>query len=114
MGFASYFEAISLRHAEAEVRSEAFVSPAGMLQPELAPALSAAYSRLRSYYIRISPDIVEQYQRGEWQTLSDRMDSISIVDPRNWTTTLSRIPGRIGPVFGRKAWQRSGDGSRRR
>ena len=37
-----------------------------------------------------------------------------IVDPRNWTTTLSRIPGRIGPVFGRKAWQRSGDGSRRR
>ena len=38
----------------------------------------------------------------------------SIVDPRNWTTTLSRIPGRIGPVFGRKAWQRSGDGSRRR
>ena len=40
--------------------------------------------------------------------------SICIVDPRNWTTTLSRIPGRIGPVFGRKAWQRSGDGSRRR
>jgi GNAT superfamily N-acetyltransferase len=36
-----------------------------------------------------------------------------IVDPRNWTTTLSRIPGRIGPVFGRKTWERSGDESRR-
>ncbi len=38
---------------------------------------------------------------------------LHIVDPRNWTTTLSRIPGRIGPVFGRKTWERSGDGSRR-
>ena len=36
-----------------------------------------------------------------------------MVDPRNWTTTWSRIPGRIGPVFGRKAWERNGDGSRR-
>jgi hypothetical protein len=30
-------------------------------------------------------------------------EKMCIVDPRNWTTTLSRIPGRIGPVFGRKA-----------
>ena len=37
----------------------------------------------------------------------------TIVDSRNWTTTLSRIPGKIGPVLGRKAWERSGDGSRR-
>ena len=37
----------------------------------------------------------------------------AIVDPRNWTTTLSRIPGKIGPVLGRKAWERSGDGSKR-
>jgi hypothetical protein len=36
-----------------------------------------------------------------------------IVDPENWTTTLSRIPGRIGPDFGGKTWERSGDGSRR-
>jgi len=42
-----------------------------------------------------------------------RSGEVTIVDPRNWTTTLSRIAGRIGPVFGRKAWRRSGGGSRR-
>jgi hypothetical protein len=42
-----------------------------------------------------------------------RKRGLTIVDPRNWTTTLSRIPGRIGPVFGRKTWERSGGGSRR-
>jgi DNA replication protein DnaC len=36
-----------------------------------------------------------------------------IVDPKNWTTTWSRIPGRIGPDFGRKTWERNGGGSRR-
>ncbi len=40
-------------------------------------------------------------------------NSWDIVDPRNWTTTLSRIPGRIGPVFGRKTWERNGDVSKR-
>ena len=47
------------------------------------------------------------YQEAVW------LRQMDIVDPRNWTTTLSRIPGRIGPVFGRKTWERSGDGSRR-
>ena len=35
----------------------------------------------------------------------------TIVDPKNWTTTLSRIPGRIDPVVGKVAWERNGDGS---
>ena len=30
---------------------------------------------------------------------------LCIVDPKNRTTTLSRIPGKIGPVFGRKTWE---------
>ena len=37
----------------------------------------------------------------------------AIVAPRNWTTTLSRILGKIAPVLGRKAWERNRDGSRR-
>jgi hypothetical protein len=38
---------------------------------------------------------------------------LSIVDPENWTTTSSRMRGRVGPDSGRKRWERSGGGSRR-
>jgi hypothetical protein len=59
----------------------------------------------------VPPSITDEVIRDWIVPLSK--DSMPIVDPRNWTTTLSRIPGRIGPVFGRKTWERSGDGSRR-
>ena len=62
---------------------------------------------------RLDGDYTENWRKANVQK-SEIVEKLLIVDPRNWTTTLSRIPGRIGPVFGRKAWQRSGDGSRRR
>ena len=57
----------------------------------------------------VHAETVERYARP----LLDYFDRVDLIlDPRNWTTTLSRIPGRIGPVFGRTRWERSGDGSR--
>ena len=36
------------------------------------------------------------------ESLGYYVGEVFIVDRENWTTTLSRIPGRIGPVFGGK------------
>ena len=74
----------------------------------------------RETYYKIRKELIDKGKVGKGVGYGGKVHRIegasraTIVDPRNWTTTLSRIPGRIGPVFGRKAWQRSGDGSRRR
>jgi len=78
MGWTSCFENICLRQAESEQSGHAFVSAAGTppsfsggTVPDLASALSAAYSRLKPLCLQIRPEVVKGYQ-----ALSARMDHV--------------------------------------